>query len=181
MIQTIEGVYEISEKIFSDTRGSFMNLFRSKENEYSKVWGSRDIAQINISKNKIKGTIRGLHYQKSPFNEAKLIRCIKGKVWDIIVDLRINSKTYAKWKYFELCADKGNSILIPEGCAHGFQTLEDDSELFYIHSKCWAPKSEIGIRWNDPTLMIDWPIPATALSERDQNLPYLEHIKSNFS
>ena len=169
----ISGSFELSTKIVKDQRGYFLNCFRQGEYWVSEAWGNRDLHQINLSNTSKKGTIRGLHYQSEPYSECKLIRCIKGKVWDVLVDLRLNSPTYLKWHAVELSSLKNNAIIIPEGCAHGFQSLEDDSELLYIHSKGWKPSHEKGIRWDDNKLKIKWPLDLTFISDRDKNLPII--------
>ena len=172
---SIKGVFEYQSKSSEDIRGSFLNLFRRNETVFKKSWNKRGISQVNLSSTSRKGTIRGLHLQLSPHSEAKIVRCINGKVWDVAVDLRTHSKTYKAWHAVELSAQKANAILIPEGCAHGFQVLEENSQLLYIHSGFWVQESESGIRWNDPTLNIKWPLTANEISNRDQNLPYLKN------
>ncbi len=169
----IEGVYEIESETFIDSRGFFINYFRSSETVIEFCWGDKDIKQINLSNNKKKGTIRGFHYQCSPNKEQKLIRCIKGSIWDVAVDLREGSPTYLSWHAVELNKNAANALLIPEGCAHGFQVLEQDSEVLYLHSGDWVKESEKGIRWNDPTLSVSWPLKAVNLSDRDKSLPFL--------
>ena len=139
-------------------------------------WGDRGIAQVNLSRTEAVGTIRGLHLQAEPHSEAKLVRCLRGRVWDVAVDLRQDSATYGQWHAVELSPDQGNALLIPEGCAHGFQVLEPGSELLYLHSGAWEPEAETGVRWDDPTLAIAWPLPAGGLSERDCSLPRLSDL-----
>lgn len=136
-------------------------------------WGNRGVAQVNISRTEAVGTVRGLHLQADPHSEAKLVRCLRGRVWDVAVDLRPDSATYTHCHSVELSPEKGNALLIPEGCAHGFQVLEPGSELLYLHSGAWEPESEIGVRWDDPQLAIAWPLPAADLSARDRTLPFL--------
>ena len=136
-------------------------------------WGDRGIAQVNLSRTEAVGTIRGLHLQAEPHSEAKLVRCLRGRVWDVAVDLRTDSTTYGQSHALELSPDQGNALLIPEGCAHGFQVLEPGSELLYLHSGAWVPEAETGVRWDDPQLAIAWPLPVAGLSDRDRNLPLL--------
>ena len=136
-------------------------------------WGDRGIAQVNLSRSEAVGTVRGLHFQLPPHSEAKLVRCLKGRVWDLAVDLRRDSDTYGHWHGIELNPEIGNAFFIPEGCAHGFQALECGSELLYLHSGAWVPDSEAGIRWDDPDLSIAWLLPVTEISDRDRCLPYL--------
>ena len=118
--------------------------------------------------------IRGLHYQSPPYEEAKLVRCLKGKVWDVAVDLRQKSITYGCWHAVELSPELGNAIFIPEGFAHGFQVLSPNSELLYIHSNIWVKDFERGIRFDDPVLAINWPLKPTEISKRDLSLPTLK-------
>ena len=136
-------------------------------------WGDRRIAQVNLSRTEEVGTIRGLHLQADPHSEAKLVRCLKGRVWDVAVDLRRDSSTYQQWHGLELSPLQGNALLIPEGCAHGFQVLEPGSELLYLHSGAWVPEAETGVRWDDTQLAIAWPLPVTDLSYRDRSLSFL--------
>ena len=114
-----------------------------------------------------------MHLQVGEFEEAKLVRCLEGAVFDVVVDLRRDSCTFGHWYGLELSQEKSNALIIPEGCAHGFQVLNSDSQLLYIHSERWIPENETGIRWNDPKLKINWPLPVTKVSDRDLNLPFL--------
>ena len=173
----INGVFELVSQPFVDSRGAFLNAFRAQEESFMRSWGHRAISQVNLSRNEIVGTIRGLHLQASPHSEAKLVRCLKGRVWDVAVDLRSDSPTFGEWQAVELTPDQGNALLIPEGCAHGFQVLEPGSELLYLHSHAWVPKAESGVCWNDSQLAIAWPLPPTELSERDLRLPLLSDIR----
>lgn len=172
----IKGVFELRAQRFVDHRGAFLNAFRSQELAFMNSWGDRDILQANLSRTEAVGTIRGLHLQSDPHSEAKLVRCFKGRVWDLAVDLRKNSFTYGHWHAVELSPDEGNALLIPEGCAHGFQVLEPGSELLYLHSGVWVPEAETGVRWDDPTLAITWPLPVAGISERDRNLSLLSDL-----
>ena len=170
---TLKDLIEIRSNIFSDKRGEFINAFRLESSNFRNSWGLRNIKQVNISKTVESGVIRGLHFQKDPNSEAKLVRCIKGIVWDVAVDLRKESKTYCKWFGLNLSPELGNSLFIPEGFAHGFQTLTKNCELLYIHSGNWVKESESGVRFDDPQLSINWPMKPTFLSERDMSLPFL--------
>ncbi len=174
----IHGVFELGGQPFVDARGAFLNAFRAQEEAFMGSWGDRGIAQVNFSRSEAVGTIRGLHLQAPPHSEAKLVRCLKGMVWDVAVDLRRDSATYGQWHAVELSPERGNALLIPEGCTHGFQVLEPGSELLYLHSDAWVPEAETGVRWNDPQLAVAWPLAATELSERDRNLPLLSEIPS---
>jgi dTDP-4-dehydrorhamnose 3,5-epimerase len=169
----INGAFELISQPFADHRGAFLNAFRGQEPAFMGAWGDRGIAQVNLSRTEAVGTIRGLHLQAEPHSEAKLVRCLRGRVWDVAVDLRHDSASYSHWHAVELSPEQGNALLIPEGCAHGFQVLEPGSELLYLHSGSWEPKAETGVRWDDPQLSIAWPLPLTALSDRDRDLPFL--------
>ncbi len=170
----INGVFELVGQPFVDARGSFLNAFRAQEQAFMGSWGDRPIAQVNISRSEAVGTVRGLHLQAPPHSEAKLVRCLRGRVWDVAVDLRTGSTTYGQWHAVELSPAAANALLIPEGCAHGFQVLEPGSELLYLHSGAWVPEAETGVRFDDPQLAIAWPLRPTGLSERDLALPLLE-------
>ncbi len=170
----IQGVLELRTQPFADHRGAFLNAFRAAEPTFQEAWGDRGIAQVNLSRTEAVGTVRGLHLQRAPSSEAKLVRCLRGRVWDVAVDLRADSHTYGRWHAVELSPDQGNALLIPEGCAHGFQVLEPGSELLYLHSGAWVPEAETGLRFDDPRLAIAWPLPPLGLSERDLGLPLLE-------
>jgi dTDP-4-dehydrorhamnose 3,5-epimerase len=169
----IGGVFELLAQPFADHRGAFLNAFRAQELAFIGSWGDRGIAQVNLSRTEAVGTIRGLHLQAEPHSEAKLVRCLRGRVWDVAVDPRHDSASYGQWHAVELSPDQGNALLIPEGCGHGFQVLELGSELLYLHSGAWEPEAETGVRWDDPQLAIAWPLSATDLSDRDRNLPFL--------
>ena len=170
---SIQGVFELWSHAVGDHRGAFLNAYRDQEQSFRESWGNRSIAQVNISRTEKVGTIRGLHLQAEPHSEAKLVRCLLGKVWDLAVDLRHDSPTRGQWHAVELSPDQRNALLIPEGCAHGFQVLEPGSELLYLHSSAWVPEAETGVRWDDPFLAIDWPLPVSDLSDRDRALPFL--------
>ena len=174
----INGVFELVCQPFMDARGAFLNAFRAQEETFIGSWGHRGIAQVNLSRSESVGTIRGLHLQVPPHSEAKLVRCLKGRVWDVAVDLRANSATCGHWHAVELNPERSNALLLPEGCAHGFQVLEPCSELLYLHSGVWVPDAESGVRWDDPQLAIPWPLPPKGLSERDCSLPLLSQLFS---
>jgi dTDP-4-dehydrorhamnose 3,5-epimerase len=170
----IAGVLELVGQTFSDHRGAFLNAFRAQEPPFTRAWGHRSIAQVNLSRTEAVGAVRGLHLQAAPHSEAKLVRCLRGRVWDVAVDLRPGSPTYGQWHGVELSPGTGKALLIPEGCAHGFQVLEPGSELLYLHSGGWVPEAETGVRYNDPRLAIRWPLAPLGLSARDMALPLLE-------
>jgi len=170
----IAGVVEVVSQPFCDARGSFLNGFRQRDESFARAWGNRPIRQVNLSRNSWAGTVRGLHLQRAPHSEAKLVRCLRGEVWDVAVDLRPDSISYGNWHAVVLNPESGNALLIPEGCAHGFQVLTNDTELLYLHAGHWEPDSESGIRYDDPRLAIPWPLPPRELSARDLALPLLE-------
>ena len=167
----LEGVQRITLTPVEDHRGAFDRLFCQRE--LKEVIGNRQIVQINHSRTATVGAIRGLHYQYPPVAEMKLIRCLKGKVWDVAVDLRSGSPTFLSWHAEELSASNKRMMVIPEGCAHGFQVLEPNSELLYLHTSFYRPEYEGGIRYNDPEIIINWPLPVSDISQRDQNHPLI--------
>lgn len=150
----------------TDARGTFTRWFC--EQELANALAGRHIVQANHSRTEQIGTVRGLHYQVPPHAEMKLIRCIRGKVFDVAVDLRETSETFLQWYSVELSDRKPEMILIPEGFAHGFQVLETGSELLYLHTAIYASESERGLRFDDPKLGITWPLPPERVSVRDQ-------------
>lgn len=171
---SIDGLYELANQAFCDHRGAFLNAFRAQEPAFAQAWGKQTISQVNLSSTKDVGVLRGLHLQAPPHGEAKLVRCLRGRVWDVAVDLRPDSATYCHWHAVELSPERANALLIPEGCAHGFQVLEPGSELLYLHSGNWVPEADTGVRFDDPQLAIPWPLTPRGLSERDLSLPLLE-------
>lgn len=166
---TLPGVLVIESTPFTDNRGAFSRLYCEKE--LATFLGKRRIVQINHSCTHAVGAIRGMHYQIPPHAEMKLVRCLKGRVWDVAVDLRENSPTFLQWHAEELSPDNARMLIVPEGCAHGFQVLEPDSEILYLHTNFYAPECEAGIPYNDPTLDIAWPMQVTDISERDSSHP----------
>lgn len=167
----IEGVSIVETAPFCDDRGMFYRAFCS--HELAAVIGKRLIEQVNISRTRAVGALRGIHYQKPPHAEMKLIRCLRGRVWDVAVDLRHGSPTFLQWFGIELTPRNALMLVIPEGCAHGFQVLEEESELLYLHTAHYAPESEGGVRYDDPSLAISWPLPVTDISQRDMNHPLI--------
>jgi dTDP-4-dehydrorhamnose 3,5-epimerase len=170
----IEGVWIIDPEPIEDERGWFART------HCSETFASRGLtpafAQCSASYNRRRGTLRGLHFQAAPAPEAKLVRCVRGAVFDVTVDLRTGSGTRGRWVSVELTAENRRAILIPEGCAHGFQTLTDDTELFYQISVPYQPALSRGVRWDDPDLDISWPVGAPILSPRDGDLPSLREV-----
>lgn len=161
----LSGAYIIEIEKIEDGRGFFARTFDKEE--FSKYNLDIDLAQSSISQNLKKGTIRGMHYQTDPYDESKLIRCLKGKIFDIIIDLRPNSKTFKEWFSLELNANNYKMLYIPKGFAHGFQTLEDNSEMFYQISQFYHPEYSKGIRWDDKEFGIQWPLKVSLISEKD--------------
>ncbi len=167
----LSGVFKIIKNKFSDDRGDFFRLFCEQEFKEQNI--SNNLNQINLSTSAQKGTVRGLHYQTSPFSEQKIVTCIKGKIWDVAVDIRKESPTYLKWISLELSAENYTSILIPEGFAHGFQTLESNSEILYFSSKPYMKEFEKGINPLDKKIKINWPLKISNISSKDKNQKFL--------
>lgn len=172
----ISGVRVVEIKAFEDHRGAFARLFCSAA--LQGAIGERQIVQINHSRTRAVGAIRGMHYQKAPRAEMKIIRCLRGRVYDVAVDLRRDSPTFLRWTALELDPVSRRALLVPEGCAHGFQVLEPDSELLYLHTAPYSPGFEGALRYDDPAIGIRWPLAAIDLSHRDQQHPWLD---ANFS
>lgn len=168
---TIEGCFTIEPKIISDDRGWFARVF--SEDEVLPILGKMKFVQINHSFNTHKGTFRGMHYQVPPYAEGKLIRCIAGAVTDFVLDIRKNSPTFLNWISVDLSANNHNMIFIPEGCAHGFQTLEDNAELIYHHTTAYHKEADCGIRFDDPMVSIKLPMKISMISEKDKNYELL--------
>jgi len=164
----LKGAFIVELEVLEDERGFFARTWCRREFEQHGL--NPDFVQCNISFNRNKGTLRGMHYQASPFEEAKLVRCTMGAIYDVIIDLRPNSKTFMQWIDVELSAENRRMIYIPEGFAHGFQTLENDTEVFYQMSEFYAPEYARGVRWNDPKFNIQWPDDVWIISEKDKNL-----------
>lgn len=172
----IAGLLEICSEPHRDGRGFFLNAWRPEEEHWQNSWGQRPVQQLNLSRTERVGALRGLHTQLGPTPEAKLVRCLRGRVWDVAVDLRPGSPSWGQWQAVELSPQTGNAWLIPEGCLHGFQVLEPGSELLYLHSAPYRPEDQLGVRWNDPQLAIPWPMEPLDLSPRDQQLPLLAQL-----
>jgi len=167
----LKGVHIAETNYLSDKRGAFGRLFCKRE--LAPALEEREIVQVNFSLTESCGAIRGIHFQRPPYSEMKLVRCVKGRVWDVVVDLRKDSSTFMEWHAEELSQDNSRMLIIPEGCAHGFQTLEARSELLYLHTEYYTPDAEDGLVYNDPLLNISWPLPVTEISERDLRHPLL--------
>ena len=164
----IEAVWVVEMERRQDERGWFARTWCT--DEFRKNNLNPNLSQCSASFNHRRGTLRGLHYQIAPHEEAKLVRCTRGAIWDVALDLRPNSKTFLQWVGVELTAENGRAIYIPEGCAHGFQTLADDTEVLYLIAQEYSPESARGVRWDDPAFSIVWPVPAPGfISPRDRN------------
>lgn len=168
----LEGVTRIERLPRSDPRGWLERLYCCEELE--PLLGGRRIRQVNRTLTRRRGTIRGLHLQRPPHAEAKIVICLRGAVFDVAVDLRAGSPGFGRWHGERLTAEGATMLLVPEGCAHGFQTLADDCELLYLHTAGYAPESEVVIAPFDPRLAIAWPEPVAGLSERDAAAPALD-------
>lgn len=168
----LKGSYVIELEPFTDERGWFARTFC--KDEFRKIGHNKEWLQLNHSYTKQQGLLRGMHYQLPPFCEIKLVRCIAGKIFDVIVDVRKNSSTFLQWFGTELSAENKKMMYIPEGFAHGFQTLTKDCELLYHHTEMYVPASEGGLRYDDKMINIQWPMPVTAISERDKSHNYLQ-------
>jgi len=167
----IEGCFIVVAGASTDERGWFMRVFCDEE--FGPIRKHIHFRQINHSFNRVRGTFRGFHYQDRPYTEEKLIYCVSGGVLDIAVDMRMNSPTFLKSVSVELTADNRRMIFIPNGVAHGFQTLEDNSALIYHHTGMYAPEAERGLQYRDPMLHINLPLPVSCISEKDRNYPLL--------
>lgn len=168
----LDGLWEIATEPRGDARGRLTRVFCA--DELAPMRPGLRFVQTNLTHTGQCGTVRGLHFQREPAMEAKLIRCLRGRVFDVAVDLRAGSPTFGRWHALELSADNERQIFIPEGFAHGFQTLTDDVEMLYQHTAPYTPACEGGLRHDDPRLAIDWPLPLTQISERDRGHPPLD-------
>jgi dTDP-4-dehydrorhamnose 3,5-epimerase len=168
----IDGLKLIERQRLGDNRGFLSRIFCS--DDLARAGWRMPIAQINHTCTNRRGTVRGLHYQKPPYREMKLVSCIRGEVWDVAVDLRPDSPTYLQWHAESISAENNRALLIPEGCAHGFQALSDDVELLYCHSAAYCSSAETGVNVCDPKLSIKWPISSACLSNRDAEFPMID-------
>ncbi len=167
----LAGSFIVELETFTDERGWFARYYCMEE--FREIGHSKEWVQMNHSFSSKPGTIRGMHFQKEPFGEIKLVRCIAGSVFDVIIDLRKNSPTFLHWFGTELSAQNKRSLYIPEGFAHGFQCLSENCELLYHHTAFYKPGAEAGIRYDDPVVSINWPLPVSVISERDISHPLL--------
>ena len=164
-----EGLYVVETDAFLDYRGAFARWFC--EGEMKEILGNRHIKNVNFSRTVKKGSIRGIHFQKPPYAEMKMVRCIRGKILDVVVDIRKDSPTYLQHYVVELSAENMKLFVIPEGFAHAFQSLEDNSEIMYLVTEFYSPEAEAGLRFSDPSLSINWPLDITDISAKDATHP----------
>lgn len=167
----LRGAFIVDMELRKDDRGYFARSFCREE--FLRHGLRTEVSQSNVSFNRRKGTLRGMHYQIQPKAEAKLVRCTRGAVYDVIIDLREDSSSCRRWVAVELTEANSRMLYVPEGFAHGYQTLEDDSELLYQMFESYSPEHARGVRWDDPELGIDWPLPNPIISERDRAYPPL--------
>ena len=169
----IAGLLVIETEPIADERGNFARSFCKVEFLEAGL-GTFAPVQMNISRNARMGTLRGMHFQDEPTPDPKVVRCTRGRVYDVAVDLRPDSATFCEWFGLELTADRQNALYVPAGCAHGFITLEDDSEVFYLMGAPYVPELARGVRWDDPAFGIHWPIPPVTIAARDAEYPDFE-------
>ena len=174
----LPGVYIVEPQVFGDNRGFFMESWSSRSFEAAGL--HYEFVQDNHSLSTVKGTLRGIHFQRGEKAQAKLVRCVRGAVLDVAVDLQSSSPTYKKWVGVELSEENKRQLLIPRGFGHGFLTLTDEVEFLYKADNPYAPESDSGIRWNDPEIGVDWGIETPILSEKDSKLPFLQDAVTGF-
>jgi len=167
----VDGCFVLSLEEFSDERGSFARSFCPQELMGAGYPYDFKIYQTNISRNTVLGTLRGMHWQAEPSPDPKIVRNVRGAIYDVVADIRKNSPSFGQWTAQELTADNRKSMLIPPGCAHGFITLSDDTEVHYQMGEQYVPELARGMRWNDPVVDIDWPLDPVVISERDATYP----------
>ena len=165
----LAGVCLIELELLQDERGSFARSFCQKE--LAEIDVDFNITQANISYSSRAGTIRGMHFQEHPFAESKIVRCTSGAIFDVAIDLRSTSETYCNWYGVEINAENRLALLVPPGCAHGFQTLSDSAEVHYLMSESYKAEAAAGVRFNDPVFGIQWPLPVASISDRDRLWP----------
>jgi dTDP-4-dehydrorhamnose 3,5-epimerase len=170
----LPGVWVIEPERSADERGFFARTWCAREFEARGL--TAELTQCSVSWNRTRGTVRGLHFQAAPHEEAKLVRCTRGAIHDVALDLRAASPTRRRWVAVELTADNRRMLFVPEGVAHGFQTLADDTEVFYQISREYRPDAQRGVRWHDPALGITWPVRDAIVSARDAALPLLADL-----
>ena len=169
---SLPGSFIVEPNVFTDERGWFARFYC--KNDFKEIGYNKEWVQLNHSVTYKKGTIRGMHFQLKPFREIKMVKCISGTIYDVIIDLRKDSPSFLKWFGAELSAKNKKMFFIPEGFAHGYQCLEDNCELIYHHSEFYTPEAEAGLMYDDPLIKINWPLPVTIISPRDESHPYLD-------
>ena len=174
----ISGAFVVELKTINDSRGFFARAWCRKE--FADHGHDIDIAQANLSFNNYQGTLRGMHMQKKPHEETKIVSCTKGAIFDVLVDLRPLSPTFKQWYGTELTEANHRTLVIPRGCAHGYQTLEDNSQVFYLVTEPYAPDSEAGLLYNDPEIGISWPEPVREISDKDENNMSFEEVYNTY-
>lgn len=168
-VTALPGVHIIRPDRFEDERGYFARTFCARE--FAAAGLNPDVAQCNVSCSRQRGTLRGMHFQLPPAAETKLVRCTRGAIFDVALDVRPGSPTFGRWVGAELNAENGAMLYVPKGFAHGFQTLTDDAEVFYQMSAFYTPELGRGVRWNDPAFAIAWPLPVSVIAPRDRDYP----------
>ena len=168
----LPGVFEIHLEPLPDERGFFARCWCQEE--FENMGLNTRVAQCSVSFNTRKGTLRGIHYQAAPYSETKVVRCTRGAIYDVVVDLRPDSPAFKEWVAVVLTASNRHMVYVPEGCGHGLMTLEDETEVFYQISKFYNPKSARGVRWDDPAFQIAWPEKVEVISEKDRTYPDFE-------
>ena len=171
----LKGAFTIDLEKIEDGRGFFARYFCSEEFENQGL--NISVTQMNTTLSKERGTIRGLHFQRPPKAEIKIVRCIRGSIWDVIVDIRESSPTYGKWYGAELNVNNRKMMYVPKGFAHGFQTIVDNVELLYLHSEFYSKEDEGGLLYNDKDVAIEWPLPVLVISKRDKSHPVLNKLE----
>jgi dTDP-4-dehydrorhamnose 3,5-epimerase len=165
----LPGVFVVEPEKFKDVRGFFTQSWSARA--FAAHGLNADMAECNISFNERRGTLRGMHFQHAPYEQAKLVRCTRGAIYDVAIDLRPKSATFMQWVAVELTADSHRMLYVPKGFAHGFQTLQDETEVFYQTSDVYAPEYADGVRWDDPAFGVEWPAAERTIIERDRSYP----------
>ena len=168
----VDGVFIVEPEKIPDERGFFACSWLA--DEFAERGLNQQLVQCNVAFNKTRGTLRGMHFQIKPYEQTKLVRCTRGAVYEVALDLRSDSPTRYRWAAAELTSDNHRMLYIPEGFAHGYQTLTDDAEIFYQISEYYHAESESGVRWDDPAFAIDWPLPVTVIAKRDATYPFID-------
>ena len=174
----LDGVFLISPAVHGDHRGFFLESYTSKEMEAHGL--PTNFVQDNHARSLVKGVLRGMHFQKPPFAQSKFVRVTRGAVYDVVVDMRKESRTFGKWAGFTLTEENHDMLFVPQGFAHGYCTLTDDTEFLYKVDAYYAPAHDAGICWNDPDIAIKWPVESPVLSDKDNKLPLLKEIVSPY-